>query len=153
MEKQMELLRAVVPLHRELMERGQVELTTTPFYHPILPLLCDKRLARQAMPNVILPTHLDGYAEDAREHIRRAVEFHEGLFGQKPRGMWPSEGSVCQGVIPAIAEAGIQWIAADEEILSCSTDGWVARDGNGFLRNPEMLYRPWRVKSRAIGAA
>ena len=144
----MELLRQVVPLHRELMERGQVELTTTPFYHPILPLLWDKRLARRAMPNVTLPKYLEGYAEDAREHIRRAVEFHEKLFGQKPRGMWPSEGSVCQGVIPAIAEAGIQWIGTDEEILSCSTDGWVSRDDNGYLRNPEMLYRPWRVEEQ-----
>ncbi len=148
MEKQMELLRQVVPLHRELSDRGQVELTTTPFYHPILPLLCDKRLARRAMPNVVLPSRLDGYPEDAREHIRRAVEFHEKLFGQKPRGMWPSEGSVCQNVIPAIAEAGIQWIGTDEEILSCSTDGWVARDGNGYLRNPEMLYRPWRAEEQ-----
>lgn len=148
MEKQMELLRQVVPLHRELMERGQLELTTTPFYHPILPLLLDKRLARRAMPNVTLPKHLDGYAEDAREHIRRAVDFHEKLFGQKPRGMWPSEGSVCQNAIPAIAEAGIQWVGTDEEILSCSTDGWVSRDGNGYLRNPEMLYRPWRVEEQ-----
>ena len=146
LDRQMSLLREVVPLHRELMERGQLELTTTPFYHPILPLLCDKRLARRAMPNVTLPTHLEGYAEDAREHVRLAVEYHEKLFGQKPRGMWPSEGSVCQGIIPSIAEAGIQWIATDEEILSCSTDGWVSRDGNGYLRNPEMLYRPWRVE-------
>ena len=145
LDKQMELLKQVVPLHRELLDRGQLELTTTPFYHPILPLLWDKRLARRAMPNVMLPKHLEGYAEDAREHLRRAVEFHEKLFGQKPRGMWPSEGSVCQGIIPAIAEAGIQWIGTDEEILSCSTDGWVSRDGNGYLRNPEMLYRPWRV--------
>ena len=148
LDKQMELLRQVVPLHRELLERGQVELTTTPFYHPILPLLWDKRLARRAMPNVMLPKHLEGYPEDAREHVRRAVEFHEKLFGQKPRGMWPSEGSVCQGIIPAIAEAGIQWIGTDEEILSCSTDGWVSRDGNGYLRNPEMLYRPWRVEEQ-----
>ena len=66
LDKQMELLRQVVPLHRELMERGQVELTTTPFYHPILPLLWDKRLARRAMPSVVLPNHLEGYAEDAR---------------------------------------------------------------------------------------
>ena len=29
----------VIPLHRKLADRGQVELTTTPFYHPILPLL------------------------------------------------------------------------------------------------------------------
>ncbi|MBU4270469.1 MAG: alpha-amylase/alpha-mannosidase [Planctomycetes bacterium] len=148
LDRQMELLREIVPLHRELMERGQVELTTTPFHHPILPLLWDKRLARRAMPNAALPTHLEGYAEDAREQVRRAVEYHEKLFGQKPRGMWPSEGSVCQGIIPMIAEAGVQWIGTDEEILSCSTDGWVSRDGGGHLRNPEMLYRPWRVEEQ-----
>lgn len=148
LDKQMELLRQVVPLHRELAERGQLELTTTPFYHPILPLLKDKRLARRAMPDVNLPKLLDSYPEDAKVHIHRAVEFHEKLFGQKPRGMWPSEGSVAQSIIPDIESNGIQWIATDEEILSCSTDGWVSRDGNGFLRNPEMLYRPWRVEER-----
>ncbi len=146
LQKQMELLGQVVPLHRELQERGQVELTTSPFFHPILPLLWDKRQARRAMPDATLPRHLEGYAEDAREHIFRAVEYHERIFGQKPRGMWPSEGSVCQQMVPVIAEAGVHWIATDEEILSCSTDGWVSRDGNGFLRNPEMLYRPWRVE-------
>jgi alpha-amylase/alpha-mannosidase (GH57 family) len=148
LDKQMELLREVVPLHRELQSGGQVELTTTPFYHPILPLLWDKRQARRAMPEVMLPKYLDSYAEDAREHIRRAVEYHERQFGRKPRGMWPSEGSVSQGIIPLIADAGIQWVATDEEILSCSTDGWICRDGNGFLRNPEMLYRPWRVEEQ-----
>jgi len=148
LDKQMELLSAVVPLHRKLQQRGQLELTTTPFYHPIMPLLWDKRQARRAMPDVMLPKYLDGYAEDVCEHIRRAVAFHEECFGQKPLGMWPSEGSVCQGIIPAMADAGIRWIATDEEILSCSTDGWVARDGNGFLRNPEMLYRPWRVEEQ-----
>jgi alpha-amylase/alpha-mannosidase (GH57 family) len=144
--KQMELLRQVIPLHRELQARGQLELTTTPFYHPILPLLWDKRQARRAMPDVVLPSRLEGLPDDAFEHVRRAVAFHEELFGQKPRGMWPSEGSVCQGIIPAVADAGIHWIATDEEILSCSTDGWVSRDDNGYLRNPEMLYRPWRVE-------
>jgi alpha-amylase/alpha-mannosidase (GH57 family) len=148
LDKQMELLRQVIPLHKELADRGQVELTTTPFYHPILPLLWDKRLARRAMPNVDLPKHLEGYPDDAREQLRRAVEFHQRVFGKKPRGMWPSEGSVCQGIVPAIAETGVQWIGTDEEILSCSTDGWVSRDGAGFLRNPEMLYRPWRVEEQ-----
>jgi alpha-amylase/alpha-mannosidase (GH57 family) len=148
LEKQMQILREVIPLHRELQERGQVELTTTPFYHPILPLLWDKRLARRAMPDVGLPKYLEGYPEDAAEQLRRAVAFHEKTFGRKPYGMWPSEGSVCQEVLSAIADVGIQWIATDEEILSCSTDGWVSRDGNGYLRNPEMLYRPWRVENQ-----
>jgi alpha-amylase/alpha-mannosidase (GH57 family) len=146
--KQMQLLKEVVPLHRELVERGQLELTTTPFYHPILPLLWDKRLARQAMPEVHLPKHLEGYPDDADRQLRAAVAYHEKLFGQKPRGMWPSEGSVSQSVVAAIAAAGIEWIATDEEILSCSTDGWISRDGQGFLRNPEMLYRPWRVEDK-----
>ena len=148
LDRQMDLLKQVIPLHRELQDRGQVELTTSPFFHPILPLFWDKRLARRAMPNVALPKHLDGYVEDAKEQIRRAIELHEKLFGRKPRGMWPSEGSVCQAMIPALADAGIQWIATDEEILSCSTDGWVSRDHNGYLRNPEMLYRPWRVEEQ-----
>ncbi len=148
LDRQMDLLRQVIPLHKKLADRGQIELSTTPFYHPILPLLWDKRLARQAMPEVNLPKHLEGYAEDAEDHLRRAVEFHERVFGRKPRGMWPSEGSVAQPVVGAIAAAGIQWIATDEEILSRSTDGWISRDGQGFLRNPEMLYRPWRVEEK-----
>jgi alpha-amylase/alpha-mannosidase (GH57 family) len=113
LDKQMELLAEVIPLHKKLADRGQVELTTTPFYHPILPLLVDQRSARQAMPQVELPRHLDGYPQDAVTHIRRAVEYHTRVFGSKPRGMWPSEGSVSQAIIPMIAQAGIQWIASD----------------------------------------
>ncbi|REK12080.1 MAG: alpha-amylase/alpha-mannosidase [Planctomycetota bacterium] len=148
LDKQMEVLSEVVPLHRKLADRGQVELTTTPFYHPILPLLIDKQLARQAMPGVNLPRRLEGYAEDAAEQIRRGVAYHEKLFGSKPLGMWPSEGSVAQAIIPLVAEAGIEWIATDEEILAGSTDGWVSRDPHGMVRNPEMLYAPWRVEEQ-----
>ncbi len=146
--KQMELLREVIPLHKELAARGQIELSTTPFYHPILPLLWDKRLARQAMPGVTLPQQLEPTPEAGIEQIRRAVAYHEKLFDKKPRGMWPSEGSVAQAIVPAIAATGIEWIATDEEILSHSTDGWISRDSQGFLRHPEMLYRPWRVEEK-----
>ncbi len=146
--KQLEVLREIVPLHQELMESGQVELTTTPFFHPILPLLCDKRSARQAMPSCALPQFLESYREDAVIHLQRAIAYHTELFGRPPQGMWPSEGSVSQEVIALIADVGIQWIATDEEILSSSTNGWVGRDGNGYLRHPEMLYRPWRLEEQ-----
>lgn len=145
LDKQLEILGRVIPLHRELMESGQIELTTTPFFHPILPLLWDKHSAREAMPGCALPRHLDSYAEDARIHLQRAVEYHAGLFGAPPRGLWPSEGSVSQDILEAIADVGIEWIATDEEILSQSTNGWVSRDEHGHLRNSEMLYRPWSV--------
>jgi alpha-amylase/alpha-mannosidase (GH57 family) len=147
LDKQMEILGQVIPLHKELCDGGQVELTTTPFYHPILPLLWDKRSARQAMPGCPLPKNLDSYAEDAILQIRRGIDYHTKLFGTPPKGMWPSEGSVSQDIIAPIAEAGIEWIATDEEILAESTNGWVSRDGQGHMRHPEMLFRPWRVDS------
>ena len=143
--KQLDVLRQVIPLHKELAASGQIEITTTPFYHPILPLLWDKNSAHEAMPGCALPEHLDSYAEDAVLHINRAVAFHEKLFGEKPVGMWPSEGSVSQAIVEAIADSGIRWIATDEEILSHSTDHHVSRDAAGHLRNAELLYRPWSV--------
>jgi alpha-amylase/alpha-mannosidase (GH57 family) len=145
LERQRDILGRIIPLHRELAESGQIELTTTPFYHPILPLLWDKRSARQAMPGCALPRHLDSYKDDARLHISRAVDYHKQFFGSAPAGMWPSEGSVSQDIVAPVAEAGFKWIATDEEILAGSTSGWVSRDGHGHLRHPEMLYRPWRV--------
>lgn len=147
LDKQKQVLAQIIPLHKELAESGQVELTTTPFFHPILPLLWNKQSAREAMPHCELPKHLDPYADDAIVHLSRAVKFHEQTFGMKPRGMWPSEGSVSQDIIPAIAEVGIEWIASDEEILSHSTNGWISRDGHGHLNHPAMLYRPWRIEN------
>ena len=139
-------MREIIPLHKKLLESGQVELTTTPFYHPILPLLLDKKLAREAMPDVKLPRFTGGYPEDAALHVRRALDFHTSLFGIRPRGMWPAEGSVCQPMIPLLAEHGIRWIGTDEEVLTHSTQGFISRDEHGQVRNPEMLYRPYRVK-------
>lgn len=144
--KQLEILKRIIPLHKELAERGQVELTTTPFFHPILPLLFDKKLAREAMPDVKLPRYTGGYLEDAAVHVRRAVEEHERIFGSNPKGMWPAEGSVCQSMLPLLAQHGIRWIATDEEVLSASTHGAVSRDGRGHVRNPEKLYQAYNVR-------
>lgn len=145
LDKHLEILREVIPLHKKLVRNGQVELTTTPYFHPILPLLFDKKLAREAMPEVKLPRYAGGYAEDAALHVKRAVDFHTELFGTPPRGMWPAEGSVCQPMIPLLAQHGIRWIATDEEILSASTQGFVSRDNRGFVRNPDHMYRPYKV--------
>jgi alpha-amylase/alpha-mannosidase (GH57 family) len=149
LDKHVEILKRIIPLHKELAKRGQVELTTTPYYHPILPLLFDKKLAREAMPEVKLPRYSGGYPEDAAVHVRRAVEEHERIFGQKPKGMWPAEGSVCQSMLPLLVQHGIRWIATDEEVLSASTHGSVSRDGSGHVRNPEKLYQAYKVHEGA----
>jgi alpha-amylase/alpha-mannosidase (GH57 family) len=145
LKKHIDILREVLPLHRRMAGSGQVELTTTPFFHPILPLLLDKKLAREAMPDAALPRCTAGYPEDAELQVRTAIEHHARLFGAPPRGMWPAEGSVCQAMIPLLARYGVRWIATDEEILSASTAGAVNRDGKGHVNKPELLYRPYRV--------
>src|SRR5439155_26493943 len=145
LDKHLAILREVLPLHRQLAERGQVELTTTPFYHPILPLLLDKKLAREALPEIKLPRFAGGYPEDAAVQVRRAVELHMRVFGGAPQGLWPAEGSVCQSMIPLLAEHGIRWIATDEEVLSQSTHGFVKRDNRGHVVNPDHHYCPYKV--------
>ncbi|HYV39473.1 MAG TPA: glycoside hydrolase family 57 protein [Gemmataceae bacterium] len=146
LDKHLEILREILPLHRRLADSGQIELTTTPCYHPILPLLFDKKLAREAMPDVKLPRYTGGYHEDAAIHVSRAVVQHTALFGKPPIGMWPAEGSVCQAMLPLLAQHGIRWIATDEEILRHSTQGFVSRDQHGHVVNPEHMYRAYKVR-------
>ncbi len=146
LEKHLAILKEVLPLHRRLADSGQIELTTTPYFHPILPLLLDKKLAREALPDLKLPHYTGGYPEDAAWHLRRAIEQHASLFGKPPRGLWPAEGSVCQSMLPLLAQHGIRWIATDEEILGASTHGFVSRDSKGHVRNPDRMYRPYKVK-------
>ena len=141
--EQNKVLARVIPLHQELLARGQVELTTTPFYHPILPLLCDMRSCQTAMPGTPLPKGHVSLSDDAEMQIRRAVDYHKQLFGAAPEGMWPSEGSVSPDIVPLVAKHGIRWIATDEEILSASLATGL-RNGSGRLERPDLLYRPWQ---------
>jgi alpha-amylase/alpha-mannosidase (GH57 family) len=135
-EIELELLRRVVPEYRAAGERGQVELATSAFYHPILPLLCDSDAHLRAHPQAARPRARFARPEDARLQIERAVAFHERVFGSRPRGMWPPEGSVSDHAVRLIADAGLEWIATDEDILSRSL---------GQPMRPELLYRPYRV--------
>jgi alpha-amylase/alpha-mannosidase (GH57 family) len=111
----------IVPMYRRLMERGQIELTTTPFYHPILPLVIDTETTRRARPDLPLPARFSA-PDDAEAQLRRAVDFHTSTFGKPPVGLWPSEGSVCPELIPLVATVGLRWLATDEGILARSFD-------------------------------
>jgi alpha-amylase/alpha-mannosidase (GH57 family) len=133
---QQDVLRRVVPLYRDLESAGQIELTTSPFYHPILPLIYDTDIARRCMSHATLPEQFQA-PEDARAQILRAVEFHARRLGRSPQGCWPSEGSVCPEIIPLLAEAGIRWFATDEEILLQSMP---------TRSRLEALYRPYLVE-------
>jgi alpha-amylase/alpha-mannosidase (GH57 family) len=135
---QRRILAEVVPRWRRLAERGQVELSTTPYFHPILPLLCDTDSARRALPGLSLPTRF-AHPEDAHWQVREAIARHTSTFGTPPAGMWPAEGSVSPEALEVLAEEGVRWAASDEGVLLHSLDGSATR-----LRS---LYRPWRVSA------
>src|SRR6202035_145739 len=126
--------------------RGQIELSTTPFYHPILPLICDSDIARVANPNTPLPKRAFRRPEDAREQLRRAVNYHQRLFGEKPVGLWPSEGSVSDQSLAIAAEEGFQWFGTDEGVLGRTLNVAFFRDSGGFPANAERLYKPYQLQ-------
>jgi alpha-amylase/alpha-mannosidase (GH57 family) len=149
--KQHELLGLVLPTYREAAKSGQIELSTTPFYHPILPLLCDSDIARVANPSTPLPKRAYRQPDDAREQLRRAREYHERVFGLKPAGLWPSEGSVSDQTLTLAMEEGFQWFGTDEGVLGRTLNVGFFRDGTGIAANADRLYKPWRVQVAGKG--
>jgi len=115
---------AVVPIHKKLMyhpstSKGQIEIITTPFYHPILPLIYDSDLAKLCQPNDPMPSRFH-YPVDAEAQVGKAVNFFRKTFGANPTGMWPAEGSVAHDVVSVFAKNGIRWVATDQKILERS---------------------------------
>jgi alpha-amylase/alpha-mannosidase (GH57 family) len=145
-EKQLELLGAVLPEYRIAAESGQIEISTTPYYHPILPLLCDTDIARVSNPHTPLPQPPFRFPTDAREQLLRARKFHERVFGKPPAGLWPSEGSVSDETLGIAADLGFKWFATDEGVLGRTRNIGFWRDAGGYPENGPDLYSPWKLQ-------
>lgn len=134
------VLANIVGIHKQLLyeptsKTGQIEVMTTPFYHPILPLLSDTELAKVAMPTTPMPVNRFQQEQDARVHVAKAARMFEELFGQPMTGMWPAEGSVAEAVVPLFAEQGVTWIATDRRVLEASAPA------------DQPIYSPYRLDS------
>ncbi|HWF44024.1 MAG TPA: glycoside hydrolase family 57 protein, partial [Candidatus Kapabacteria bacterium] len=148
-------VRKIIPLHRALAEREQIELTTTPFYHPILPLLIDTRSARDAMPAVSLPLRTFAAPEEADRQLRKSRTYFETEIGMKPRGLWPSEGSVSAEALALIRKNHFHWTATDEGVLMNSLGtqppfkgAWQTPAVNGVSIKPEhSKFFPWKFET------
>ncbi|MEN8154474.1 MAG: glycoside hydrolase family 57 protein [Acidobacteriota bacterium] len=140
-EIELKLLKKIIPLYKKMWGSGQIEISTTPYYHPILPLLIDPQLGRETNPS--LPEYdLDfNWKEDAEEHIKQSLDYMEEMFGKRPEGMWPSEGSVSQEVVEIMDRFGIKWTATDEKILHKSK----IRAGEDV-----SYFMPWIVEGKNI---
>ncbi len=140
--KQQEICGKVIPVYREFAARGQIEISMTPYYHPILPLLCDSNIASVSHPGVPLPKRF-AYSQDAEEQIRRAREYAKGKLGAEPPGMWPSEGSVSDQTLTIAADQGVKWMATDNGVLGATL---------GRVAGVAETYRPyvWKHNGREM---
>ncbi len=130
------ILKELVPLYRSLAGEGRIEISTSPYFHPILPLLISSQTARRAHPNLSLPEEFS-WPEDAALQVESALRRHEEVFGIRPKGMWPSEGSVSPEVVKIASQQGLTWMASDEDILFISREMANIQGGS--------LYEPYEV--------
>jgi alpha-amylase/alpha-mannosidase (GH57 family) len=147
--RERELLGKVLPAYADAAKKGSIEISATPFYHPILPLVCDTNAGAISTPGLPLPQNRFRHPEDAREQLVRALDLHQQVFGVRPQGVWPSEGSVSEETLVIAHSLGIQWMATDEGVLGGSTGVFFARDGNGRLpaHLAERLYNIHRFEN------
>jgi alpha-amylase/alpha-mannosidase (GH57 family) len=132
--KQREIVGKVMPAYSCMAQEGQIEISTTPYYHPILPLVCDSNIAAVSHPNVPLPPRFR-YPEDARTQLQMAREYCMRQFGVPPAGLWPSEGSVSDEVFDMAIDTGFRWTATDSGVLGRTL---------GRAIGVEAIYRPYR---------
>jgi alpha-amylase/alpha-mannosidase (GH57 family) len=146
--KQRDIIAAVLPEHAAAARGGRIEISASPFYHPILPLLCDTDIGAISTPGLPLPRRRFAHLEDAREQLKRALDLHERVFGVRPRGVWPSEGSVSEQVFQIASELGVDWLATDEGVLGRTIAHHFTRDDSGILppASASALYRVYRYE-------
>ncbi len=144
-----DLLSSIIRRYRDLAKVGKVELSVTPYAHPIGPLMLDLQSAREAWPECELP-ELDDYPggeQRLRWHIEHGIEVFEQFFGILPEGCWPAEGGVSQSVWALLGEYGFRWIATGEAVLSNTLSKAGRRD---LQDNRGWVHQPYVIKDGDI---
>jgi len=145
--KHLEIVSEVVGIHRELWDDGNIEVSTTPLAHPILPLIGDTDQALVGDPSAIMPKNRYREVSDAVEQVTRGLDEAERILGRRPEGMWPAEGAVSQTVTPIFAGNGVTWIATGQDVLGMTLGiGSFTRDSTGTVEDAAVLYRPYAAQ-------
>ena len=144
-----ELTCDIIPRYRKLSDAGQIEISATPHYHPLAPLLIDFDSAKDAMPDAPLPNapHYPKGRLRVSRHIQLAKQSHKARFGAEPRGMWPAEGSISVETLQVLAEEGCGWAASGEGVLVNS----LRRSNLPVPERGRYLYRPYLLEQGADG--
>jgi alpha-amylase/alpha-mannosidase (GH57 family) len=137
LDKQFEILKQIIPTYKRYQEEGRLEISVSPYFHPILPLLFSSFSGKDANPHTPLPKTIFSHPEDAIWHVQAAKDYYVQKFGRQPRGMWPSEQAISSDILPILMKAGFKWIVTDESLL-WKTYTKIKRDGR-------LLYRPYTI--------
>lgn len=116
-------VKTIIPYYGKMQKEGRIEVSTTPYYHPILPLLLDKNAAKEADRGAVTPKEFADFRSDAAMHVKDAVSYYEGLFGAAPSTFWPAEGSVSVEALRLLSSYGVKHVGADEDVLFKSIEG------------------------------
>jgi alpha-amylase/alpha-mannosidase (GH57 family) len=137
------LVRDVVGRYARLAGTGQIELSTTPHHHPLAPLGLDFGSAHEAAPNARLPeaSRYPGGRARVAAQLHSALESHTRRFGAAPRGLWPAEGSISEGLLCVLAGNALGWVASGEQVLANS----LRAAGQDAEPRSRYLYRPYRL--------
>jgi len=142
----LEVVQKVLPYHKELQDAGQIEVTITPYTHPILPLIYDNQLALVGNPSAEMPELPFAYPQDAQAHLEICVDMYQEHFDREVRGLWPGEGAVAQEIVPLVADYGFNYMQTGEPVLAKSLGlESFTRNAQGLVREADALYRPYYV--------
>lgn len=142
------IIKMIIPTYKEFWEKGRIEITTSPYYHPILPILLDLKSSQKGLQSVD-STLIDlDMSKDAKFQTESALNRIETIFDKRPTGIWPSEQCVSAQTLELFSELGVQWTISDEGILTNSIDFDFVRDFKGYLEDPYYLMKSHKYKTK-----
>lgn len=147
-ELQRKIIRMIIPAYKEFLEKGKIEITTSPYYHPIIPIMLDMKSSQKNLATVDSSLYGLNLEADAKQQIKSAFERLEEVFGSRPKGLWAPEHCVSPQTLELFKEMGAQWTISDEGILSNSIDTAFVRDFKGHLEDPYCLTKSYKYKTK-----
>ena len=143
---QREIIKKIIPSYKKYQDEGKIEISTSPYFHPILPLLIDANDAKIANPNADYPDIKSDMSSDARLNVELALDTFEDIFGKRPQGIWPSEQCISEKTLQLLIDLGVKWTVSDEGVLEQTLKKEFVRDFRGYLEDPYEICHSYRYK-------
>lgn len=143
------IIRMIIPTYKDFWTKGRIDVTTSPYYHPILPIMLDIKDSQKNLAMVdstLVDLNLEN---DAKKQTELALDRIEEIFGKRPTGVWPSEQGVNTKTLEMFKELGINWTISDEGVLTNAIDFEFVRDFKGYLEDPYYLMKAYKYKTKS----